>query len=228
MKPEEKQELKDLLSLNDEQLTEQQEERLSELLSLKQRARQRQAQERKEEYKRLVDEAVSDMFPKLEKVQQQLKVSKKEVQDTFSTIIALKRDLFKVDASQASHTFTDSLGMYRISIGSYQRDDWDDTVNEGIAIVKDRMESYGKDENSKALVEVVMKLLSKDSKGTLKAQKVLELQQLAERTQDEELIRGVNVIRDSYSPVQTKQFIRAEWKDELGNWVNVPLGMTEA
>ncbi len=228
MKPEEKHELKELLLLNEEQLTEQQEERLGELLRLKQRSRQRQAQERKEEYKRLVDEAVSDVFPKLEEVQKQLKVSKKEVQDTFSTIIALKRDLFKVDASQASHTFTDSAGMYRISIGSYQRDDWDDTVNEGIAIVKDRMESYGKDENSKALVEVVMKLLSKDSKGTLKAQKVLELQQLAERTQDEELIRGVNVIRDSYSPVQTKQFIRAEWKDELGNWVNVPLGMTEA
>ncbi len=227
MTQEEKHELKELLSLNEEQLTEQQEERLSELLSLKQRARQRQAQERKEEYKQLVNEAVSDIFPRLEEVQKQLKVSKKEVQDTFSTIIALKCDLFKVDASQASHTFTDLAGMYRITIGSYQRDDWDDTVNEGIAIVRDRMESYGKDENSKALVEVVMKLLSKDRKGTLKAQKVLELQQLAERTQDEELIRGVNVIRDSYTPVQTKQFIRAEWKDELGNWVNVPLGMTE-
>ncbi len=53
MKPEEKQELKDLLLLNEEQLTEQQEERLGELLRLKQRSRQRQAQERKERHKKI-------------------------------------------------------------------------------------------------------------------------------------------------------------------------------
>ena len=39
---------------------------------------------------------------------------------------------------------------------------------------------------------------------------------------------GVRIIEQAYRPVQTKTYVRAEYKNEAGAWVAVPLGMTEA
>ena len=46
--------------------------------------------------------------------------------------------------------------------------------------------------------------------------------------QDERFIEGVRIINESYQPVVSRQFIRAEVRQENGEWKNIPLGMTEA
>ncbi|MGC8825367.1 MAG: DUF3164 family protein, partial [Bacteroidales bacterium] len=107
-------------------------------------------------------------------------------------------------------------------------DAYRDTVNEGIAIVKEAIVGMAKDDDSRALVEAILKLLSKDQKGNLKASRVLQLRQLADRIGNERLIEGVKIIEESYQPQITKTFIRAEYKNESGAWVSIPLGMTEA
>lgn len=107
-------------------------------------------------------------------------------------------------------------------------DNYDDTVDAGIAKVKEYISSLARDEQSKILVETVLKLLSKDSKGTLKASRVLQLQQMAEKSGNADFIEGVRIIRDAYRPIESKSYVRAEYKSDSGAWVSVPLGMTEA
>jgi hypothetical protein len=73
-----------------------------------------------------------------------------------------------------------------------------------------------------------MRLLSRGKEGTLKASRVLQLRKMAEESGSERFIEGVRIIEESYRPVVSKTFVRAERKGKNGEWVNIPLGMTEA
>lgn len=103
-----------------------------------------------------------------------------------------------------------------------------DTADEGIAIIKEYIQSLATDDKSKSLVGMVMNLLAKDQKGTLKASRIIRLRKIAEESGDERFMDGVRIIEDAYRPEVSKTFIRAEVKDENGAWKSVPLGMTEA
>lgn len=41
-------------------------------------------------------------------------------------------------------------------------------------------------------------------------------------------MEGVRIIEESYQPEVSKQFIRAEIRDNNGMWKPIPLGMTES
>ena len=73
-----------------------------------------------------------------------------------------------------------------------------------------------------------MSLLAKDSKGTLKASKILQLRKMADESGNERFIEGVKIITEAYTPNISKQYVRCEIKNELGQWKSVPLGMTES
>ena len=47
-------------------------------------------------------------------------------------------------------------------------------------------------------------------------------------TGDERFLEGVRIIEERYQPEVSKQFIRAEIKNENGMWRSIPLGMTES
>ena len=47
-------------------------------------------------------------------------------------------------------------------------------------------------------------------------------------TGDERFMEGVQIIEEAYQPAISKQFIRAEIKNDNGAWIAIPLGMTEA
>ena len=96
----------------------------------------------------------------------------------------------------------------------------------GIAKVKEYLGTLAKDDNSAALVETVMGLLAKDRKGALKANKVLELERLAVKSQDKEFLDGIGIIKAAYRPVPTCQFISVETKDEKGNATPLPLSLS--
>ena len=113
-------------------------------------------------------------------------------------------------------------------IGACQKDDYDDTVNEGIGKVKAFISSLARDEESTMLVQSILRLLARDQKGNLKASRVMQLRKMAEDSGNEMFLDGVRIIEQAYRPVQTKTYVRAEYKNEAGAWVAVPLGMTEA
>ena len=68
----------------------------------------------------------------------------------------------------------------------------------------------------------------RDAKGTLKASRIVQLRKVAMETGDDRFMEGVRIIEESYQPEVSKQFIRAEIKNENGMWKPIPLGMTES
>lgn len=184
--------------------------------------------EEKKTYKNLICKVVDDVFPYLEKTSEQLKEAKTKVYNEFKTALEMKRRLFDVEAGQATHSFINATGTRRIILGNYTIDNYDDTANEGITIVKEYISGLGMDDDSRFLVKMVLKLLSKDKNGSLKPSNVIQLRQLANERGNARFIDGVKTIENAYKPLPSKTFVRAEYKDDTGIWRALPLGMTEA
>lgn len=179
-------------------------------------------------YKSLVDSQLEIIFPHIEMMSQQMSSLKKNIFTSFNSAIALKKDLYgeRVDQNY-SHMFTNSKSNLRITIGSNYKDDWDDTVTSGIDLAKQRVESLAIDDNSRALVRVILQLLSKNSKGELKASKVLQLRKIASELHDDLLLEAVEIIESAHRPTVTATYIIAEKKDPSGRWIKIPLSATE-
>lgn len=186
------------------------------------------AKEERETYKLLVEESINKAFPRLVEISDRLRLEKQEVTDIFKVAIEMKEQIFGIKSDQLSHTFSSLDGSKRITIGRYVTDNWADTVNEGIAKVTEAIQGLARDDNSKALVKAVLRLLSKDSKGTLKASRVLQLRKMADESGLQEFVDGVKIIEESYQPVTSKLYIRCEQKVADEAWQIIPLGMTEA
>lgn len=188
----------------------------------------RQKEADRQAYKELVSEKVDQVFPFLEEISGKLAEQKKQVYDEFAAALEMKKKLYDVKDNQSSHAFMNANGTRRITLGCYVVDSYDDTANEGIAIVKEFISGLARDENSRMLVDTVMKLLAKDQKGSLKPSRIMQLRNMADRSGDPRFIEGVVIISNAYRPTPSKTFIRAEAKDENGVWKSIPLGMTEA
>ena len=198
----------------------------------KKAAEERRRQQR-EEYTKMVDDELAAAIPELQAVSEDIKTVKAKVFENFRTVIEIKGEMFKdkkgMDMGFATHCFTDSAGTMRIRLGQYLNDNYLDTAEEGVAMIQDYISGLATDEKTQALVKMVLKLLAKDAKGTLKAQRILQLRKIAEESGSEQFIEGVRVIEEAYRPIPTRTFLRAEVKDpETGGWKQIPLGMTES
>ena len=191
------------------------------------------AKQMREDYREMVDDAIESMMPGLRTMSECLTNHKKKVFEEFSAILEMKAEMFKMekgeDLNNQSHTFTNSKATMRIVLGNYVTDGYLDTADEGIAKVQNYIQSLASDEKSQALVKMVMRLLAKDAKGTLKASRIIQLRKMAEESGSAEFIEGVKIIEEAYQPQVSRTYLKAYIKDEKTNaWVQLPLGMTEA
>jgi Protein of unknown function (DUF3164). len=187
------------------------------------------AKENWEVYARMVDEEIARSIPELQQISGKIREAKERVLDNFKALLEMKGDVLgKIKDGQKSHTFTNSEGDMRITIGRCYTDGWRDTVDDGIAMVKEAVLALVKDPATKALVDQILRLLSRDKEGNLKANKVLQLDRLAADLNNERLNEGITIIKEAHLPTLTKTYIRAEYKDDDGGWHYIPLGMTEA
>ena len=187
-----------------------------------------QRKQQRENYASMVDDELRTTLPVLQELSEQIKTVKNTVFGNFDAILKMKSEVLGLTKDdQRSHTFTTSDSKLRLTLGVNTIDGYRDTVEDGIAMVKAYIESLAKDETSKALVNAVLRLLSRDQSGNIKASRVLQLRKMAEETGNERFIEGVQIIEESYQPTETKKYIRAEYKNEKGAWVNIPLGMTD-
>ena len=152
----------------------------------------------------------------------------REAYKRFQQALVMKAELYENAIENKSNTFINKEGTRRITLGQYEVDAYDDTVNEGINKVKAFIESLAKDDNSRMLVSAILKLLTKDKKGNLKASRVMQLRKMADDSGNDQFLDGVRIIEAAYRPTVSKFYIKAERKQENGEWVAVPLGMTEA
>ena len=198
----------------------------------KKAAEERRKQQRLD-YTKMVDDELAAAIPELQILSEDIKTVKARVFDNFKAILDLKGEIYRDKKGQdmgfASHTFTNSDGTLRLKLGQYLNDNYLDTAEDGVTMIHEYITSLATDEKTQALVGMVLKLLAKDAKGTLKAQRILQLRKIAEETGDESFIEGVRIIEEAYRPIPTRPFIQAAVKDEkTGGWVPIPLGMTES
>lgn len=191
--------------------------------------RERKAKDDRDAYRSLAATTVDEVFPKLQELSSALADAKRSTYEAFAGVIDTKTEVIGLVApGQRSHSFLGKNGDKRIIVGHYQRDGWDDTVEAGICKVKEYISSLAGDEKTRELVDIILDLLSKDRAGNLKADKVLQLEKYTERIDNDTFSEGVAIIKEAYRPERTKDFIRAQYKDDKGKWVDIPLGITEA
>ena len=194
------------------------------------REKKRAAEERRQQrqlYAELVDEEVATAIPQLRELSGIIREVKDAVFGNFDAVLRMKSETLGLTRDdQRSHTFTTSDGQYRLTLGVNSIDGYRDTVEDGIAMVKGYIQSLARDEATKSLVNAVLRLLSRDGQGNIKASRVLQLRKMAEDSGDERFLEGVRIIEESYQPTVTRRYIRAEYKDEKGAWRHIPLDMT--
>lgn len=206
-------------------LTKEEREQLKAQLDAEEKAEKARVEAEREAYKQMVDATVRGCVQRLQTLSSEMMRVKQEVFAEFDAVIRMKNELFRVKTDRRSDTFTTTDGAMSITLGSRTNEGWDDTVEAGIAKVKEYLSTLARDDNSAALVETVMGLLAKDRKGALKANKVLELERLAVKSQDQGFLDGIGIIKAAYRPVPTCQFISVETKDEKGNATSLPLSL---
>lgn len=181
-----------------------------------------------EAYRTLVDEQLEHWVERFKSLTDDMRATKVAALDSFLTVIQMKRDLFGLpEEGQRSHMFTNRESTKRIVVGANAIDGYLDTVNEGIDLVRAYITSLATDDSTKVLVDMVLRLLAKDSRGNLKASRVVQLRKIAEELGAEQFLEGVQLIEDSYQPSMSSTFIRVEEKDRYNNWIAVPLNITE-
>lgn len=184
--------------------------------------------QQRRDYVDMVDDEVRTTIPQLRELSEQIKLVKETIFGNFDAILKLKSDITGVARDdQKSHTFTTSDGTLRVILGVNTIDGYRDTVEDGIALVRGYIESLAKDDATKALVNAVLRLLSRDGQGNIKASRVLQLRKMAEDSGNEQFLEGVKIIEEAYQPAITKKFVRAQYKNNNGAWCYIPLGMTD-
>lgn len=176
-------------------------------------------------YKNSVDEFCRAGFATLSVVSETMRKAKEKMFADAETLISMKEELFRTKSDRRSDQFTTSDGRITIALGSRTNDGWDDTVNVGISMAKEFIKSLAKDEEAAALSEMVMGLLAKDRKGNLKASRVLQLRETANKSGYAKLIEAVDIIQAAYQPVETCQFISVSYKDDKGVKHTLPLSL---
>lgn len=211
--------------INLDNLTPEQMAQLEQKLEAKKKADKARKQADRDAYTELVDETVRSVVKRLQNLSSEMAAVKAEVFAAFETIIKTKEELFKVKLDRKSDTFSTRDGQMSIQLGYRTLDAYDDTVDAGIAMVKEYLATLAKDDNSAALVDTVMSLLAKNRKGELKASRVLELERLAAKSGSPEFMEGINTIKAAYKPAKSGQFICVTIKNDEGKDENLPLSI---
>ena len=208
--------------------------------AFKQEQARRQAEERvqqlRDNYAALRESFVKKTMKALTPLSDKIRQKKAEVLEEAAALQALKAELLEIDGKDMpkSHTFTNDAGTMRVTIGVYETDAYDDTVEEGIAKVKSYIEGLATDPKSQQLVKMVLSLLQRSANGALKASRVVRLRKLADESGDAQFLEGVKIIETAYRPAVSRTYIRCEKReiDQNGgvvhDWEAIPLGMTES
>lgn len=198
---------------------------LREQLEAQERADSQKRQESIDAYKQMVDEFCADSFERMKKISELLRAEKERVFADADLLIKQKEALFKTKSDRHSNQFTTSDGKVTVALGYRTTDGWDDTVNEGIAKVKEYLSSLAATEEGAKAVNIILKLLAKDKKGNMKASSMIQLEQEAAKNGNPLFVEGVQIIRDAYRPVDSCQFISVSYKDDNGVKHVLPLSL---
>ncbi len=187
--------------------------------------REQETKENRKAYKELVNESLPQIIDRIKGISEDLQIAKLYLFESLKTLLDTKCEVYEAQDENQSHTFSDENGN-AITYGFRVTDNWDDTVTAGISKVSKYLETLAKDDDSAKLVHGINRLLKKDAKGNLKANRVIELENWAEEIADAELIDAVSIIRDAYKPQRSIFFIEASQTDAQGKKQSIPLNIS--
>ena len=193
------------------------------------KAQQEAKREMRKQLQEMTDTVMAEAVAELTECHDRLVTTKQKVMDSFSTLMELRKEVNEEAGKKEQDTFmfTNSAGTQRIRIGYNMNDNYLDQVEEGIAKVKAYLESLAKDDQSRELIALVLRLLARDQKGNLKASRVIQLGQIAEKSGNEDFKEGMRIIREAYRPTRSKLFIRCSIKEPEKEWEELGLGIGE-
>ena len=200
--------------------------RLKAQLEAEERAEEANLQKERQSYNNMRDEFVERVFGSLKQLSDSMLAEKQSIFEESETLDEMQQRLFKVKLDRKSRTLTHSNGRISIKVGNRMNDGWDDSVEIGIEKVREYLSTLATDEKSARLIKTITRLLAKDQKGTLKANKVLELKKMAEEEQDATFLEGIRIIENAYRPVPTCQFVEVKYKDDNDKDCSLPLSMS--
>ncbi len=182
---------------------------------------------KKQAYKEDVNAAIALIIPQLQDVSNELMRVKTAVFQTLLELVEDKADLFGIRSGQQSHTFTDANNN-SVTIGFRMLARFDDTLETGLAYIKKYISSLAtNDKSGEDMKYILTKLISRDIKGNIKPSRILELQQVADKIEDENLTKGVEIVKSSYKPLPSKIFVEAMRARYDKSTVAIPLSMTQ-
>lgn len=208
-------------------LTPEQKAEMMRQLEADKQAQEQAKQAEKDMFITVRNETVERVYGHLKALSGNLAEVKEKMLSDFDTLLEMKAELYGIDDKQQSHNWTSADGNVTIITGYNVKDRWDDTVGAGIARVQAWIDKQMTDQN-KNIVEMVRDLLKPNKDGVLRANRVLDLQNSAERIGDKELIEAVKIIREAYRPDRSGSYIKAKYRDGDGNWQWLPLAMSQA
>ncbi|TWP23503.1 DUF3164 family protein [Apibacter muscae] len=176
-------------------------------------------------YKSLVHETIPSIITNLIRTSSELQNSKTKTFEALRNLIELKYNIYGVKDEQQSHTFTTEKGE-SVTIGYNVNDNWDDTVNSGIAKINEYIKSLAEKEAEADTITIINQLLKRDNKGNLKSSRVLELISLADKLNNETFADGVKIIQQAYKPERSSFFIKASYINNLGKKMDIALSIS--
>ena len=202
------------------------------------KAEQEAKREQRKQLQEMVDEEMGRAVASLMECSDHLKAVKGRIFADFDTLMKMRREINDEQNpegdEQYSFSFTSGDGLQRLKIGYNMNDNYLMQVEDGIKKVREYLQSLAKDEQSGRLVDAVMKLLSRDQKGNLKASRVLQLSKMAEESGSDAFKEGMAIIREAYRPTPGKTYIRCQVKtmvekdgEKSQEWTDVGLSMSE-
>ena len=196
-------------------------------LEAQDRAEKQKREDEIKSYKESVDDFVRRAFDLLYPLSEKLKEVKTILFKEKNAIVDIKEALYDTKLDRHSNTFTTSDGKITLSMGYRTVDGWSDDAEAGIAKMMDYMKSLSKDENGAKQNKIIMELLAKDKKGNLKLSSIVQLERHAHEFGDPLFIEAVKIIKDSYRPQETSQFISLSYRDDDGEKHTVPLSLSK-
>lgn len=182
-----------------------------------------------ETYHQMVDDEMNSATPIFPSLNEDIKEVKETVLENFKSILDVRCEVLKVvKGDQHSYTFINSEGTKRTAPGVYVTDGYRDTMEDGIAIVEECIESLADNAKTESLAGMVLKLLARDARSTSKVSRIVQPHKITEESNNDRFMEGVRVIEEVYQPAIGKQFVRMEMKDGDGIWVTTPSGVTRA
>lgn len=209
-----------------DKLTPEQKKQLAAEFQAEQEAAKQKQKDTRQAYKDLAKETVPGLFSILKNQSELLAVTKQRIFEAARDLVAIKLDAYGTKEGQQSHTFSNEDSTQAITIGYRVVDGWDDTLPTGMEKVKQFLQGRSTDKESKEMVEGINILLKEDKNGNLKSSRVIELQQWAEKINNELLSDGVRIIMEAYKPKKTCYFVEAKFANGTGQMENLPLSIS--